>query len=221
MIQRAGGSRLIMRILLIGATGGTGREVLRQALEQGHHVTALVRKPSRLKTSHPNLTVVQGNVLDLNSITSAMADQQAVLSTLGHKQWLWPTRILSEGTRNILLAMENAGVRRFICETSLGVGSSRGRLGLYYTFFTIPFILPFYYFDKSRQEAIIKASTLDWTIVQPGVLTNGSARGVYRHGTGIGSWLLTVKISRADTAAFMLSELTHQRYIRQVVEVAY
>jgi putative NADH-flavin reductase len=85
----------------------------------------------------------------------------------------------------------------------------------------VPFILPFYYWDKGRQEAIIKGSALDWTIVQPGVLTDGQARGTYRHGTGIGSWLWSVRISRADTAAFMLAELTERRYVRQVVEVAY
>ena len=210
-----------MRLLLIGATGGTGAQVLRQALVQRHDVTALVRTPSKLSVADPRLRVCKGDVLDRASILAAMQGHEAVISTLGHKQWFRPTRILSEGTRNILLAMEATGVQRFICQTSLGVGSSWGRLGLPYTLFVIPFILPFYYFDKGRQERIITASGVEWTIVQPGILTDGLARGVYRHGNGIGRWITSVRISRADTAAFILSELADRRYVRKVVEIAY
>jgi putative NADH-flavin reductase len=210
-----------VRLLVIGATGGTGAQLVNQALDQGCKVTALVRRPGTVTRAHPSLRVVKGDVLDSPSIEQAVRGQDGVLSALGHKRWLGPTHILSEGTRNIVRAMESCGVKRFVCETSLGVGSSWGRLGLLYTLFVVPFILPFYYWDKGRQEAIIKGSALDWTIVQPGVLTDGSARGTYRHGTGIGSWLWSVRISRADTAAFMLAELTERRYVRQVVEVAY
>ena len=210
-----------MRVLVIGATGGTGAQLVSQGLGRRWHVTALVRTPGKLTVAHPSLRVVKGDVLDPPSIEPAIRGQDAVLSALGHKRWLGPTRILSEGTRNILRAMESCGVRRLVCETSLGVGTSWGRLGLSYTLFVVPFILPFYYWDKGRQEAIIKASTLEWTIVQPGILTNGPARSTYRHGTGIGNWLWSVRISRADAAAFMLDELTERRYVRQVVEIAY
>jgi len=210
-----------MRLLLIGATGGTGAQVLHQALDRGHDVTALVRSPGKLAASHPRLTVCKGDVLDQTSVATATAGQQAVLSTLGHRQFLRPTRILSEGTRNILLAMQANGVTRLVCETSLGVGTSWGRLGLLYTLLVVPFILPFYYYDKGRQEKVIKASSVDWTIVQPGILTDDPARGVYRHGAGVGRWIASVRIARADVAAFMLTELTARRYVRQVVEVAY
>ena len=116
--------------------------------------------------------------------------------------------ILSEGTRNLLRAMEGKGVQRFVCETALGIGDSAGRLGLYYTLFVIPFILPFYFWDKARQERIIAASTINWTIVRPGMLTNGARRGCYRHGRKVGSFLSSVRISRADVADFMLNQLT-------------
>ncbi len=93
----------------------------------------------------------------------------------------------------------------------IAVGSG---MGLYYTLFVIPFILPFYYWDKQRQEQVIRASSLDWVIVQPGALTNGSKRGVYRHGGDIGNWLWTVRISRADVADFMLNQLADDTYLR-------
>ena len=209
-----GAPRRPVRLLIVGATGGTGRQLVLQALERGFAVTALVRDPSRLTISHPQLTVARGDVLDEGSVDAAMRGQEAVLSALGHKRYLSPTRILSEGTRNILRAMEAHGVSRFVCETSLGIGDSAGRMGLYYTFFTIPVVLPFYFWDKTRQERIIAGSSVAWTIVRPGVLTNGEKRGRYRHGPRIGSFLWTVRISRADVADFMLNQLESNTYLR-------
>ena len=210
-----------MRLLIIGATGGTGRELVRQALERGHHVTAFARKPARLRLAQERLDIVQGNVLDRSSVDAAMRGHDAVLSALGHKRWLYPTRILSAGTANVLGAMEACGTRRFVCETSLGLGESCGRMGLYYTLFVIPVILPFYYWDKRRQERLVRASGLDWVIVRPGALTNGSRRGVYRHGQGVGHWLWTVRISRADVADFMLGQVTSDQYLRSAPGVCW
>ncbi|HUE89017.1 MAG TPA: SDR family oxidoreductase [Vicinamibacterales bacterium] len=201
------------RVLIVGATGGTGRQLIAQALERRHAVTALVRDPSRLQIDHPQLTVIQGDVLDEQSVAAAMRGQEAVLSALGHKRFFYPTRILSEGTRNILRAMETHGVPRLVCETSLGIGDSVGRMGLYYTLFVIPVILPFYFSDKTRQERIIAASNVEWVIVRPGVLTNGDKRGRARHGRHVGSFFGTVRISRADVADFMLNQLASDTYL--------
>jgi uncharacterized protein YbjT (DUF2867 family) len=202
------------RIVIIGATGGTGRQLVTQALERGYVVTALVRDPSRLLVDHPQLTVIQGNVLDEESVEAAMRGQDAVLCALGHKRFFHPTRILSQGTRNILLAMKKHGVQRLVCETSLGIGDSAGRMGLYYTLFVIPVILPFYFWDKTRQERMIARSDVEWVIVRPGVLTNGDKRGRSRHGLRVGGFLLTVRISRADVADFMLNQLVSDAYLR-------
>jgi putative NADH-flavin reductase len=210
-----------MRILVIGASGGTGRELVQQALERGHEVTALVRKPSRLRVEHPHLKVCVGNVLDTASLAAAVKGQEAVLSALGHKRWLYPTRILSLGTGNLIEAMSAAGVRRFVCETALGFGDTWWRGGLYYTLFVHPFILPFYFHDKGRQEAVVRNSTLEWTLVRPGALTNGRKRGAYRQGPLVGHWLWTVRISRADVAAFMLDQLQSTEYLRAAPGVAY
>lgn len=202
------------RVLIVGATGGTGRQLVAQALERGYAVTALVRDPSRLQVEHPQLKVMQGDVLDYASVEAAVRGQEAVLSALGHKRFFYPTRILSEGTRNILRAMETHGVPRLVCETSLGIGDSAGRMGLYYTLFVIPVILPFYFWDKTRQEQMMAGSNVEWVIVRPGVLTNGGKRGSYRHGRHLGSFLGTVRISRADVADFMLNQLASDTYLR-------
>jgi len=202
------------RLLIIGATGGTGRQLVTQALERGHAVTAFVRNPSGLPIRHPQLQIIQGNVLNYDAVEAAMQGQDAVVSALGHKRFFYPTRILSEGTRNILRAMEIHSVPRLVCETSLGLGDSVGRLGLYFTFFIIPVILPFYFWDKTRQEQLIAASKVEWVIVRPGMLTNGRKRNAYRHGLKVGSFILTVRISRADVADFLLNQIADNTYLR-------
>ena len=209
-----------MRLLIVGATGGTGRELVSQALDRGHEVTALARNPAKIQLQHENLKVVRGDVLDEVSIDAAVAGQDAVLSALGHKRWFYPNRILSDGTRNVLRAMEKHGIRRFVCETALGVGESWWRMGLYYTLFVIPVILPWYFLDKRRQESVIRESSVDWVIVRPGALTNGPARGVRRHGFKVGNPLWTVRIPRADVAEFMLNQVSDDAYLRTAVGIA-
>jgi nucleoside-diphosphate-sugar epimerase len=209
------------RVLIIGATGGTGRQLVEQALEQGHQVTAFVRKPEKLKIEHANLRVAAGNVLDYATVESAMQGQNAVVCALGHKRFFYPNRILSDGTRNILRAMKNCRVPRFICESSLGVGSAVGRLGLPATFFTVPLILPFYLWDRVRQEQLIEESDVDWIVVRPGILTNGAARGSYQHGPSVGSYLRPKRISRADVADFMLKQLNDDTYTGRAPGICY
>jgi uncharacterized protein YbjT (DUF2867 family) len=218
-ISRGWGNRL--RILIIGATGGTGRELVRQALEQGHQVTAFARKPKKMKIEHPNLRVMQGNVLDYASLEEAMGGQSAVLCALGHKRFFYPSRVLSKGTANILRAMKTCNVPRLVCESSLGLGNSVGRLGLLYTFFVVPLLLPFIFYDKVRQEKLIEESDTDWVILRPAVLTNAPARGTYRHGRNVGNYLWTIRIARADVADFMLKQLTDDDHIGSAVAVAW
>jgi len=204
-----------MKLFIVGGTGKTGRKLIEQGLERGHSITALVRNPNKVKINDPNLKIIKGNVLAPDSFETAVEGQDAVLSALGHKRFFIPTNILSKGTRNIINAMNNYNVKRFICITSLGVNDSRFRLGLYYTLFTIPVILFFYFLDKSKQEKLIMNSDLDWTIVRPGQLTNGKKRTKYKHGLSVGSYVLTKMISRASVAHFMLNQLDEGTYIRK------
>lgn len=208
------------RLLIVGATGGTGRQLLAQALERGYSVTALVRDPRKISIEHERLTVVQGDVLDYPSLERAITDQDAVISALGHKRYFGPTRILSEGTHNILRAMTAHGVRRFVCETSLGIGDSACRMGLYYSLLVIPLILPWYFWDKTRQERLIAASKLDWVIVRPAALTNGERRGTYRCGRHVGNYLWTARIARGDVADFMLKQLVDNSHVGTAVGVS-
>jgi putative NADH-flavin reductase len=164
---------------------------------------------------------VCGDVLDATDINEAMRGQDGVLCALGHKQFFGPTRILSEGTRNLLRAMEKQHVRRVVCETALGIGDSAGRMGLSYSFFVIPVILPFYFWDKTRQEQLIAVSHVEWIIVRPAALVNAARRGTYRHGRHIGSLLWTQRISRADVADFMLNQLTDDTYLRTAPGLAW
>ena len=210
-----------MKLIIIGGTGGTGKQLIKQSLDQGHLVTAIVRNPKKVKKTHQNLKVVQGNVLDLASFEHAFQGQDAVISALGHKRFFIKTTILSEGTKNIICAMEKYQIKRFICITSLGINDSRFKLGLYYTLFVIPVILLFYFLDKEKQERHIVNSNLDYTIVRPGQLTNGKKRGIYKHGEGLGSYILTKMISRADVAHFILYELEANRYCKQTPVVIY
>ena len=117
--------------------------------------------------------------------------------------------------------MEKNKVKRFICVTSLGINDSRFKLGLYYTLFVIPFIIFFYFRDKSKQEKIIQNSNLNWTIVRPGQLTNGRKRGSYKHGADIGNYILTKMISRADVAHFILCQLSDTTYLQKTTDVTY
>ena len=209
------------KILIVGATGGTGRQLVEQALARGYIVTAFVRKPARLRIENPQLTIIQGDVLDYASVESAMIGQDAVVCALGHKRFFYPARILSQGTRNIIKLMETYRVTRLVCETSLGIGGSAWRMGLYYTFFTIPLILPLYFWDKARQERIIAESSIEWVIVRPGVLTNAEKRGQISHGHQVGSFIWTVRISRADVAEFMLNQLETDEYLYKATGLAW
>ena len=208
-----------MKLLIIGGTGKTGRELIKQGLEQGHEITAIVRNPEKLKLNNPNLKIVKGDVLIPESLKNAFLGQDAVLSALGHKRFFIKTTILSRGTKNIIDAMNNNGIKRFIAITSLGINDSRFKLGLYYTLFTIPFILFFYFLDKSKQEKLIMKSNLNWTIVRPGQLTNGKKRINYKHNNKAGNYILTKMISRASVAHFLLKNLETNLYLHKSVGV--
>ena len=203
-----------MNILIVGATRGIGRQVLEQALASGHAVTALVRDPRRLALQHERLKVVKGDILDADSVALAMAGQHAVCCAIGVTVPLPPVTVFSEGTRNLLQAMKKAGVKRLICVTGIGAGDSRGHGGLLYDCIFRPFLFWPVYADKDRQESLIEASDVDWTIVRPGFLTNGPLTKTYRTPTDL-TGVTAGWISRADVAHFMLQELESNQYLRK------
>jgi putative NADH-flavin reductase len=194
-----------VKVLIIGATGATGQILMREALEQGHEVTALARNPSAVAPEDHRPRMLQGNALDASSVGAAVAGQDAVLSALGTRS-ARRTTLFSESTQNLISAMDKHGVRRLICITGIGVGDSKGHVGFLYDRIIMPFVVKNVYDDKERQEEVIKQSDFDWVIVRPARLTDEPAKGEYRVYLG-GSYTAT-KISRADVAAFMLAQLT-------------
>ena len=214
-------SRACKRILVFGASGGTGREIVRQALERGFQVTAFVRDPAKLGIEHPSLAVCRGDVRDAAAVARAVQGQDAVLSALGHRAYYALGGPQTRSTRAIAQAMTTHAVSRLICITSLGLGDSAGRLGLLYSLFVLPVVLPLYFWDKAGQERALHASSLEWTIVRPGALVNAPVRGRVRHGARVGSYLFTARVSRADVAAFMLDQLESDAYVRQTPGVSW
>lgn len=209
-----------MKIAILGSTGGTGRELVKQALELGHEVTAFARNPAKLDDlRHPNLKIVQGDILNLSDVEKAVAGQEAVLSALGSPTLRSGDTTVSEGTKNVIEAMKKHGVKGFICETALGVGDSSDQPGFFIRKIFIPLLLKKNVFpEKEIQEELIRNSGLDWIIVRPGRLTNGKRTSRYRHGLDKN---IRGKVSRADTAEFMLKQLESDQYLRQTPAICY
>lgn len=209
-----------MNILIIGASRGIGLQLLEQALEQGHKVTALVRDPQKLRKQHERLKVVKGNIVDPGSVELAMAGQDAVCCTIGIRPTRKPVTVFSEGTKNILESMKKIGVRLLICVTGIGAGDSKNHGGFLYDKIFQPLLLKTIYEDKDRQEALIRTSDVDWVIVRPGFLTNGPSRGQYQVLTDM-TGVKAGKISRADIAHFILGQLASPNYLRQTPLLTY
>jgi putative NADH-flavin reductase len=206
-----------MKIIIFGATGGTGRELVTQALDRGHEVTAFVRDPDRLGVPGPE--VVRGDVLDQFAVERALAGQEAVLVAIG--AGAGRTTLREEGTRNIVAGMRATGVKRLICLSSLGVGDSRANLSFFTRYIVVGVFLRHAFADHERQEAVVRETSLDWTIVRPPHLKDGPRTGEYLHGFPPVKTRIEGRISRADVADFMLDQLEDDTYLRQTPGVSY
>lgn len=210
-----------MKLTIFGSTGGTGRQIVVQALEQGHDVTAFARNPEKLDHMHEKLQVVQGNVLDSASVEHAIQGQDAVVCALGLPAIMDKSNLRANGTKQIIRAMEKTGAKRFICQSSAGVGDSRDIMPFHYKYLIVPLMLRRVFADHEIQEHAIKESQLDWVIVRPAALTDGERTGSYQHGVAVENKTVTHKISRADTADFMLKQLTDNRYLYKTPCLSY
>ena len=206
-----------MKLLIFGATGGTGRQCIDQALAQGHQVTAFVRQPAALAIQHPDLTIIQGDITDQDAVQRAIPGHDVVISALGTRGG---PAVLPEGTRNILEAMASHGVRRSLWVSSFGAGDSLQQMGWLSQTLIVKGFLRKAIQEKNAQEQIILASGGDWIIARPGGLTDGPLTGTYRV-TGPGDKVGRPSISRADVADFMLKNLADDRYVRKAVGLTY
>lgn len=207
-----------MNILVFGASGKTGHEIVQQGLHQGHYVTAFVRNPAKLTITNDRLKVVQGNVKDPAAVAAAVKNQDAVLSALGVSKPLKSDPVVIEGIRNIIAAMEQMNVKRFIYLSFMAVGEGRKDTGFLMKN-VIARIVRHEIADHAEKERLVKATQLDWTIVHAPKLTNGSKKGIYRTGENIKPKAFLPTLSRADVADFMLKQLTDRTFLFKTVRV--
>ena len=208
-----------MKLLIVGATGGTGRELVTQALDRGDEVSAFARRPDALGR-RDGLRDIAGDVLDAAAVERAVAGHDAVVCVVG-KPATRPGTVRSEGTRNIVQAMERSGTKRLVCLSTIGIGDTRQTLPALYRRLLVPLLLRATFAEHTRQEAVVRASRLDWTIVRAGALKDGARTGSYRHGFPPTDHDIRFEISRADVAGFILDQVADPGYVRGVPSVSY
>lgn len=208
-----------LRLFILGATGGTGRELVNQALERNHSVTAFVRSPQKLGPPRNGLTVIQGDLLDVDALAGALQGHDAVLSCLGAPG---PQRntIVSESARATVAAMKAASLRRLLL---VGVAVLFPGTGILASLLRNT-LLRNVATDHAEMERTVKASGLDWTVARPPRLTNGPRRqryGIIDDRLPPGSGGGAASISRADVAHFLLNEVERPAHLRRIVGIAY
>jgi putative NADH-flavin reductase len=209
-----------MRIVVFGASSGIGRELVLQARTGGHHATAVARSIG--SEAAASLTPVKGSILDPGVAERAVAGADAVAWCVGVKTlgpaFLRTVTVFSEGTRRLIEAMKGAGVSRLAVITGIGAGESRGHGGLLYEWIGLPLIIGGIYADKDRQESIVKASGLNWTIVRPTLLTNGPRTGHYLVLTNLEGFH-GGRISRADCADCLMRAIVEGAWSRTAITI--
>jgi putative NADH-flavin reductase len=209
-----------MRMVILGASQGTGAECVRAALGRGHDVTAFARSPDKLALDHPRLTRLKGDFHARESVESAVRGQDAVIVTAsssslrGFKE---NPHYFSQGTGYAIEAMKTHGVRRLVVLSALGTGESRPLMNVFVRTLFVSFLLKGPYEDHERQEKLVKESGLDWTIARPGRLTDGPARKKYVKTSAIEP--IPSSISRADVADFLVTAVEVDTWVRQAVQV--
>jgi putative NADH-flavin reductase len=203
-----------MRLFILGATGGIGRQLILQANERDHDVTAFVRSPEKLGPLARRVTVRKGDPRNIEELSAALPGHDAVLSALG-PPGIGPTTVLREGALSTVAAMKNTGVQRLLIVSAAILFKDSG---------IVPAILRGTFLknvaeDCAVMERVVMASGLDWTIVRPPRLTNRALTGNYRVEDGrLPAGRIT--ISRADVAHFLLTVLERSSHIRQIVGMA-
>jgi uncharacterized protein YbjT (DUF2867 family) len=205
-----------MKVIVFGATGTVGRLAVKNLLKTGHTVTAFARSPQKLSLSDPKLRLVAGDAMKLSDVTDAVAGHEAVVVTLGAGMSR-RSKVRSQGTMNVIKAMQTHGVRRLIAQSTLGARDSWPTLNFWWKRVMFGVLLAPVFRDHELQEQLIEASGLDWTIVRPGAFTDkATARPVIEDvpNTARG---LDLKIARSELARFLARQLSDKQYIGRAV----
>ncbi|MET0283573.1 MAG: SDR family oxidoreductase [Polyangiales bacterium] len=202
------------RLLVLGATGGTGRLIVREALARGYDVAALVRSPDK-SGDLQGATLIQGDARDEASLRGALQGRDAVISALGTPASPFrEVTLLSTATRALVNAMKRERVSRLVCITGIGAGDSVGHGGFVFDRLIYPLLLQKVYADKNRQEAIVRESGLDWVLVRPSVLNDKPKHGAVRALTELTNFA-GGSISRADVAQFVVEQLRADTWLHR------
>ena len=204
-----------MKLVVFGATGKTGKEIVKQSLAQGCEVTAFVRDPSKITLEHGDLKVMTGDIYEFTAVTQAIQGQDAVICSLGTSE-LGKTTVRSEGTANIIRAMEENHVNRLVVVTAMGVAESWSTLSFVNKLFFAT-LLRNARQDHEKQEVVVKESDLDWTIIRPSGLTDTPLTESYAIGENI--LAKTSRISRADVAHAIIKEVHENTFVHKAVTI--
>jgi len=212
-----------MKVIIFGATGFSGQGILAGALQQGHEVTILVRDASKVPIKHKNLTLVEGNVLDPQTVASVLHHQEAVIQCLGvgGKGDGKPTTFISDATKVIVDEMQKQNIRRLIAMSNVGAGNSIAFQPWFFTKIILPYFMKWLKViieDKNRMEPIIMNSSLDWTIVRCPNIVGKPAKGTCNatlDGKG-----LKLSIALPDLSKFMVDQLKQTAFIKQAPSIS-
>ncbi len=202
-----------VRVLVLGGTGRVGQLIVVGALDRGHDVTVLARTPDRAARLGPRVRIVPGDVLDASRLQRALEGQDAVVFAVGAGN-VRKTTLFSHATALLIAAMERGGPRRLVVITGVGAGETRGHGGALYDRVLYPLFTKGIYEDKDRQEALIRQSSLDWTLVRPASFRSNVPTGDLQAATDVHGVVLR-RIAPVEVARFVLDELESRRFLRQ------
>ncbi|WP_406272397.1 NAD(P)H-binding protein [Nocardia sp. NBC_00881] len=211
-----------MKITVFGATGGIGRLVVAQSLDAGHRVTAVVRNPAKLTLAHPALTVVTAELTDSDAVTEAVGGADAVISALGPSLKRSDTGSpVTDGTKTIVAAIQTAGVSRFIGLATPSLADPRDKAHWKHKVLPVMARLAFpnALAELENMTAAVTGSDLDYTIARISAPKDKPATGRIRSGF-LGHDRIGSAMSRADIAAFLITQLTDSRYHRAMPAIS-
>ncbi|WP_194778444.1 NAD(P)-dependent oxidoreductase [Pararhodonellum marinum] len=208
------------KILLLGATGRTGKEVLKEALEHGCKVNVLVRDAQQIHDQHRDLRVFEGDTRVPADLRKSIAGCEAVISCLNisrKNDFPWaplrtPEYFLSMTMKSLIAVCKEEGVKRLIFTSAWGVGDSRPHIPGWFAWIIDNSNLSAAYLEHERQEALISQSGLDWTVIRPVGLTNSKTKKVVNVVLNHEK-KPSYTISRRSTASFILASLMDRKYI--------